>query len=70
MKKARVLLSQSANEDVLAFESEANFIFKYRISTNDFVIGRPDGKISTIFKPDDGMEYWKEQVELFKKKEG
>ena len=26
---------------------------------NDFAVGRPDGKLSTLFKPVEGIEYWK-----------
>lgn len=69
LNTAKRLLAASTDDDVEGFISEAGFIFKYRNSTNDFVIGRPDGKISTLFKPDEGIDYWKEQIELYKKKE-
>ena len=49
--------------DVIGFVSRKGFVFKGRISTNDFVLGREDMKISTLFKPDDGVKnYMKEQV--------
>lgn len=66
---ARRLLAEPLSEDVEGFLSEANFVFKYRKSTNDFVIGREDGKISTLFKPKDGNKYWITQIEKFKKEE-
>lgn len=67
---ARRLLAEPLNKDVEGFLGEANFVFKYRKSTNDFAVGREDGKISTLFKPNDGLKYWEIQIELFKKKEG
>lgn len=65
---ARDLLSAPLSNDIEGFISKDGFIFKYRISTNDFAIGRADGKISTLFKPDKNIEYWKEQISLFKDK--
>lgn len=56
--KARELLSTDLSEDVEGFVDNEGFIFKYRKSTNDFAIGRADGKISTLFKPVDGIKYW------------
>ncbi|MGJ8739812.1 minor capsid protein [Clostridium botulinum] len=66
---ARKLLSAPLSKDVEGFVSEDGFIFKYRKSTNDFAVGRADGKISTLFKPDRRLEYWKEQIKEFKNKE-
>lgn len=63
---ARKLLSEPLSEDVEGFLSEAGFTFKYRKSTNDFALGRPDGKISTLFKPKDGYEYWLQQIKDYK----
>lgn len=66
---ARELLAAPLNEDVEGFSGEAGFIFKYRKSTNDFAMGRPDGNISTLFKPKDGFKYWIDQMEEYKKEE-
>lgn len=68
LNTARDLLAASLSNDVEGFVSKDGFTFKYRISTNDFAIGRADGKISTLFKPDENIEYWKEQINLFKDK--
>ena len=65
---ARDLLSAPLSNDIEGFISKDGFILKYRKSTNDFAIGRADGKISTLFKPDKNIEYWKEQISLFKDK--
>lgn len=66
---ARDLLAAPLSNDIEGFISKDGFTFKYRISTNDFAVGRADGKISTLFKPDKNIEYWKEQISLFKDKE-
>lgn len=63
---ARKLLSEPLNDDVEGFISKEGFLFKYRKSTNDFAMGRPDGKISTLFKPKDGYEYWLQQIKDYK----
>lgn len=66
---ARELLSSPLNEDVEGFVSEIGFIFKYRKSTNDFTIGRADGKISTLYKPVGGYEQWLEEIRKYKKED-
>ncbi|MFL8713008.1 minor capsid protein [Clostridioides sp. GD02377] len=63
---ARNLLSEQLSNDVEGFLSKDNFLFKYRKSTNDFAIGREDGKISTLFKPKEGYNYWLEQMKEYK----
>lgn len=66
---ARELLAEPLDEDVEGFISDEGFAFKYRKSTNDFSIGRPDGNISTLFKPGDGYNYWLEQIKNYKKED-
>lgn len=69
LNTARDLLAAPLSNDIEGFISKDGFTFKYRISTNDFTVGRADGKISTLFKPDKNIEYWKEQISLYKNKE-
>ena len=57
---ARELLSAEPSEDVDAFENDAGYEYRYRRSTNDFVIGG-DGNIITLFKPADAEEYWRKE---------
>lgn len=65
---ARELLAEPLSDDVIGFVSGKGFVFKGRISTNDFALGKEDMKIATLFKPDDGIrDYMKEQVELYGK---
>ncbi|WP_227848191.1 minor capsid protein [Clostridioides sp. ZZV15-6598] len=66
LSTARNLLSEQLSNDVEGFLSKDNFLFKYRKSSNDFAIGRADGKISTLFKPKEGYNYWLEQMKEYK----
>ncbi|QLY79191.1 phage minor capsid protein [Clostridium intestinale] len=63
---SRDLLAAPLSKDVEGFVSKEGFIFKYRNSTNDFAIGRLDGKISTLYKPKEGYEYWLGQIRDYK----
>ena len=66
---ARNLLAAPLSDDVEGFVDKDGFLFKYRKSTNDFTIGRPDGYISTLFKPILAYVYWLEQIEKYKVKD-
>jgi len=57
--KAKELLAADISESIEGFVDKDGFVFKYNNKTNDFAIGRPDGKISTLYKPIDKLEYWK-----------
>lgn len=59
LSKAQELLAAELSSNIEGFVDNEGFIFKYNKVTNDFAIGRPDGKISTLFKPAEGLEYWK-----------
>ena len=63
---ARDLLAAPLSNDIEGFISKDGFLFKYQISTNDFTIGRPDGKISTLYKPIKGYDQWLEEIEKYK----
>lgn len=55
--------------DVDGFISEAGWLFKYEHSTKQFGLLSPFGTISTYFVPDEPEEYWKKQINEYKKKE-
>ena len=59
LQRAQELLSAELSDNIEGFIDKDGFLFKYDKINNDFAIGRPDGKISTLFKPEDGNEYWK-----------
>lgn len=69
LNTARDLLAAPLSNDIEGFISKENFMFKYRKSTNDFSIGRADGKISTLYKPKKGYEQWLEEIEKYKKED-
>lgn len=64
---ARNLLSSPIRGEIEGFTSESGFRFRYNKTKNEFALGRPDGYISTLFKPDEGVEYWEEQIRLYRK---
>lgn len=63
---ARKLLSTDLSEDVEGFISDQGWIFKYRKSTNDFVMGHPKVTISTLFKPKEKYDYFLSEKEKYK----
>lgn len=69
LNTARDLLAAPLSDDIEGFISEANFIYKYRHSTNDLAIGRNDKNvISTLYKPIKGYEEFTNERKLFEKK--
>lgn len=66
LQKARTLLSSNIDDvNILGFKTHSGFIFRYDVNTNDLAIGRPDYKISTMFKPEDGMLYYVAEFEKY-----
>ncbi len=59
VKYAQELLAADLSENIEGFVSADGFVYKYNKLDNDFAIGRADGKISTLFKPDEKIEYWR-----------
>lgn len=59
VKCAQDLLAADLSENIEGFVTEKGFVFKYDKVDNNFAIGRADGKISTLFKPDEQYVYWK-----------
>lgn len=59
VKYAQELLAADLSENIEGFVSADGFVYKYDKLNNDFAIGRADGKISTLFKPDEKIEYWR-----------
>lgn len=63
ISRARKLLQSAPSDDILVLTRSDGSIAKYRISTNEFVIGTKDGHIRTAFKPKSGLEYWGEEID-------
>ena len=60
IEKARDLLNADESEDIIAFVGDAGFLYKYRISSNDFALGSPEGNISTLYKLKGGFSAFKD----------
>lgn len=69
VERARELLASKTSDGILGFENDLGWRFRYDVQTNDLAIGRPGNVISTLFKPEDGMNYWQDQVQQFTDKE-
>ncbi len=63
---ARDLLAAPLSDDIEGFISNQGWVFKYRKSTNDFVMGHPKGTISTLFKPKEKYDYFLGEKEKYK----
>lgn len=62
LNRARELLAMNTSEDILGYIDDYGFVYKYDKVSNDLGIGHPGGSISTLFKPQKGYNYWKEDV--------
>ncbi len=65
LAKARTLLSSPVEGRILRFADKEGYVYRYNKTTNEFAVGRPDGHISTLFKPKTGIDYWQEQIDLY-----
>ena len=63
IKRAQNLLRRNESDDILVMRRSDGSVAKYRISTNEFVVGTKDGSIRTAFKPKDGYKYWRDEIE-------
>lgn len=63
--RAKELLDCIPNEKIKGFTNSSGWKFRYDKSTNEFAIQRPDGTIATLFKPNEGIKYWEEQVKKY-----
>lgn len=63
INRAQKLLRQSPSDDILVLKRADGSVAKYRISTNEFVVGTKEGAIRTAFKPQNGYDYWRTEIE-------
>ncbi len=64
-RKARDLLNSLVGNSIEGFTSKAGWRFRYNKTTNEFAICDPDGTIVTYFRPNNGLNYWKEQIRKY-----
>lgn len=60
---ASELLQSPANDDIMEVRRSDGGVSKYRISTNDFVASDGKWSIRTLFKPKNGIEYWRVEID-------
>ncbi|KAF6576885.1 WXG100 family type VII secretion target [Paenibacillus polymyxa] len=65
---AREFLEKRPTSTTQTFVSNEGTYFRYDSATNEFGIINKYGGISTYFKPEDGLEYWLEQISLYSPK--
>ena len=52
------LIQMPTGGNIIGHKDEKEIITRYNVETNEVVKGRPDRGIYTLFKPDDGIEYY------------
>lgn len=57
-QRALDLVQQPVSKDVLGYKTPNGAVVRYRISTNEFVKGYPQGGIATMYKPTDAVKYF------------
>ena len=61
-ERALDLVQQPVKGNILGYKNKNGQICRYDKTTNDFVKGRPNEGIATMFKPKDGEEYFKRRL--------
>jgi hypothetical protein len=53
-----VLLSRPVGGEILGAMRPGGDMLRYNVRTNEFAVGAADGTIRTLFRPQEGIEYW------------
>lgn len=61
-KRALQLVQSAMSDTILGYKTSENEVVRYDKVTNDFAKGHPEKGIKTMFKPDDGEEYFKRKL--------
>lgn len=62
LARARSMLSSDPGGNLAGFVRSNGDVLRYNVRTNEFAVGSSSGVIRTLFRPDDGMDYWLKQV--------
>lgn len=65
---AKDLLNSEVSRNIDGFTTKQGHVFRYDTDSNSFGVAKPDGVISTFYKPDKGLEYWKGEKKRYGKK--
>ena len=68
LNKARKFIDDSPNQLIRSFTSSEGTYFEYHVGINEFGILNKFGGISTYFKPDEGINYWINQISQYSPK--
>ena len=60
-------MNEKIDGNIEGFTGKNGFVFKYDKANNIFGDSKPNGITETFFKPKDGYQYWKEQIEKYGK---
>lgn len=63
-KRAVQLLESSCGNGIKGYKTKEGLVCRYDTKKNDFAKGSPEKGVRTMFKPDDGEDYYKRQLEL------
>ena len=63
IKRALELIERPVSGEILGHKTKDNVLIRYDKNTNDFVKGRPDKGIYTMFRPIEGQAYYDKQKE-------
>ena len=66
LTKAQELINSPIGGDIEGFVSKNGYIFRYNKATNEFATAKPNGIIETLYRPERGMTYWREQIAKYK----
>jgi len=61
LKRSKELLNSKVGGNIDGFVSKDGTVFRYNAATNEFATAKADGTIETLFRPKNGIEYWKDQ---------
>lgn len=63
-KRAVQLLESPCGNGIKGYKTKDGLVCRYDAKKNDFAKGSPEKGVRTMFKPDDGEDYYKRQLEL------
>lgn len=63
-KRAIELIQMPCDENILGYKNSLGQIIRYDRQKNDFVKGSPEKGVFTMFKPEDGEDYYLERLKI------
>ena len=60
--RAQSLLNRTPGDEILGYIRANGDVLRCNVRTNGFVVRTAQGQIRTLFRPNDGVQYWLRQV--------